>query len=163
MGSFGSCVKISKSTAVHRATTITPSPSRPGQPHITASANMGRDKKIANAMKRSDEHRKARRAKEQVKLKRRMEVSLVIELSPGSSILTSAPASQGREGRGRRGAQEGASGQEHSSNDRQHACLRPVLVPHCRPRRSPCSRGARRRGFQASQCPSRGGRGNGRG
>ena len=35
---------------------------------------MGRDKKIANAVKRSSEHRKARREKEQVKLKRRMAI-----------------------------------------------------------------------------------------
>jgi ribosome production factor 1 len=35
---------------------------------------MGRDKKIANAMKRGEVHRKSRREKEQDKLKRRMEV-----------------------------------------------------------------------------------------
>lgn len=36
---------------------------------------MGRDKKIANAMKRSEQHRKSRREKGQEKLKRRMAVS----------------------------------------------------------------------------------------
>lgn len=36
---------------------------------------MGRDKKIANAMKRSEQHRKSRREKGQDKLKRRMAVS----------------------------------------------------------------------------------------
>lgn len=42
-------------------------------PYITK-ATMGRDKKIANAMKRSDEHRKHKREKEQIKLKRRMQI-----------------------------------------------------------------------------------------
>lgn len=37
---------------------------------------MVRDKKIQNALKRSEVHRKTKREKEQVKLKRRMEVSL---------------------------------------------------------------------------------------
>lgn len=36
---------------------------------------MGRDKKIANAMKRSEQHRKSRREKGQEKLQRRMAVS----------------------------------------------------------------------------------------
>ena len=38
---------------------------------------MVRDKKIQNALKRSEVHRKTKREKEQVKLKRRMEVSRV--------------------------------------------------------------------------------------
>jgi ribosome production factor 1 len=36
---------------------------------------MPRDKRILNALKRSEVHRKSKRDKEQVKLKRRMEVS----------------------------------------------------------------------------------------
>lgn len=35
---------------------------------------MVKDRKIGNAMKRSDEHRKSKRGKEQDKLKRRMEI-----------------------------------------------------------------------------------------
>jgi ribosome production factor 1 len=46
---------------------------------------MVRDKKIQNALKRSEVHRKTKREKEQVKLKRRMEVSrplLSVETRP---------------------------------------------------------------------------------
>lgn len=45
---------------------------------------MPKDKKIQNAFKRSEVHRKTKRAKEQAKLQRRLEVSSLLVFSPSS-------------------------------------------------------------------------------
>ena len=76
---------------------------------------MGREKKIQNAMKRSDVHRKSKREKEQAKLKRRLEVGISV-MSRAEKLTRSDQ--EGRERSRRRGTEEAASCDQRSTYTR---------------------------------------------